>query len=124
LETILGDEKILIKSFNSIYNELDNTNGEPMMNLICNYDEEFGWRVILFLRDKHRPSHYFLEGANQIVISPAAIDLGGVCILPVENDFYKIDKELLVSIFNEVTMSVNDFDNLKAKLKKKSCKLL
>jgi hypothetical protein len=112
------DDKILIKSFNSIYNELDNTNGEPMMNLICNYDEEFGWRVILFLRGEHRSSHYFLEGENKIVLSPAAIDFGGVCILPLENDFYKIDKELLVSIFNEVAMSVNDFDNLNAKLKK------
>jgi hypothetical protein len=109
----------------NIYYDLSNNNGEPMMNLICNYDEEFGWRVILFLRDKHRPSHYFLEGENQIVLSPAAIDLGGVCIVPVENDFYKIDKELLVSIFNEVAMNVDVFDNLKAKLKKKfSGKLL
>lgn len=118
------DDKILTKAFNSIYNELDNNNSEPMMNLICNYDEEYGWRVIIFLRSKHRPSHYYLEGENQIILSPAAIDLGGVCILPVENDFYNIDKELLISIFNEVAMTVNDFDNLKAKLKKNSSKLL
>lgn len=111
------DDKILLKTFNIIYNELDHNNGEPMMNLICNYNEELGWRVIIFLRDKHRPSHYFLKGENQIVLSPAAIDLGGVCILPVEKDFDKIDKELLVSIFNEVTMSFDDFDTLKVKLK-------
>ena len=111
------DDKILLKTFNIIYNELDYNNGEPMMNLICNYDEELGWRVIIFLRSKHRSSHYFLKGENQIVLSPAAIDLSGVCILPVENDFNKIDKELLVSIFNEVTMSFDDFDTLKVKLK-------
>ena len=111
------DDKILLKTFNIIYNELDYNNGEPMMNLICNYDKELGWRLIIFLRDKHRPSHYYLEGENQIILSLAAIDLGGVCILPVENDFYKIDKELLVSIFNEVTMSFDDFDTLKVKLK-------
>ena len=110
------DDKILIKAFNSIYNELENTNGEPMLNLICNYDE-LGWRLIIFLRIKHRPSHYYLEGENQIIFSPAAIDLGGVCILPVENDFYKIDKELLICIFNEVTVSVNDFESLKDNLK-------
>ena len=88
------------------------------MNLICNYDEALGWQVILFLRAKHRPSHYFLEGEKQIIFSPAAIDLGGVCIIPVENDFHKIDKELLISIFKEVALSANDFETLKVKLKK------
>ena len=111
------DDKILIKAFNSIYNELDKTNGEPMINLICNFDLEYGWLLIIFLRSKHRPSHYFLEGENRIIFSPAAIDLGGVCILPVENDFYKIDKELLKSIFNEVTVGANDFEILKVNLK-------
>jgi ATP adenylyltransferase/5',5'''-P-1,P-4-tetraphosphate phosphorylase II len=111
------DDKILLKAFKSIYNELNDINSEPLMNLICNYDEEFGWRLIIFLRGKHRPSHYYLEGENQIILSPAAIDLGGVCILPVEKDFYKIDKELLISIFNEVAISLNDFESLKVKLK-------
>jgi ATP adenylyltransferase/5',5'''-P-1,P-4-tetraphosphate phosphorylase II len=111
------DDKILIKAFNSIYNELEKKNGEPMMNLICNYDEELRWWLIIFLRSKHRPSHYYLKGENQIILSPAAIDLGGVCILPVESDFYKIDKESLISIFNEVTIGVNDFESLRENLK-------
>lgn len=116
-----NDDKILLKAFNNfydIYSELISNNGEPMMNLICNYDEECGWRVIIFLRSKHRPSHYYLEGENRIMLSPAAIDLGGVCITPVEKDFEKIDKESLKSIFNEVALSVNDFEVLKVKLKK------
>ncbi len=115
-----NDDKILLKAFNNfydIYSELNSNNGEPMMNLICNYDEEFGWRVIIFLRSKHRPSHYYLEGENQIMLSPAAIDLGGICIVPLEKDFNKIDKELLKSIFNEVILSVNDFETVKLKLK-------
>jgi hypothetical protein len=111
------DDKLLIKAFSLIYNELESTNGEPMMNLICNYDEELGWQLIIFLRSKHRPSHYYLEGENQIILSPAAIDLGGICILPVKNDFYKIDKELLISIFNEVVIGVNDFESLIINLK-------
>lgn len=115
-----NDDKILLKAFNNfydIYSELNGNNGEPMMNLICNFDEEYGWRVIIFLRSKHRPSHYYLEGENQIMLSPAAIDLGGICIVPLEKDFNKIDKELLKSIFNEVILSVNDFETLKLKLK-------
>ncbi len=115
-----NDDKILLKAFNNfydIYSELNSNNGEPMMNLICNFDEEYGWRVIIFLRSKHRPSHYYLEGENQIMLSPAAIDLGGICIVPLEKDFNKIDKELLKSIFNEVILSVHDFETVKRKLK-------
>ncbi len=115
-----NDDKILLKAFNNfydIYSELNSNNGEPMINLICNYDEEYGWRVIIFLRSKHRPSHYYLEGENRIMLSPAAIDLGGVCITPLEKDFAKIDKESLKSIFNEVAISSNDFETLKQKLK-------
>jgi hypothetical protein len=115
-----NDDKILLKAFNNfydIYSELISNNSEPMMNLICNFDEEYGWRVIIFLRSKHRPSHYYLEGENRIMLSPAAIDLGGVCITPLEKDFDKIDKELLKSIFNEVALSVKNFETLKLKLK-------
>ena len=115
-----NDDKILLKAFNNfydIYSELNSNNGEPMMNLICNFDEEFGWRVIIFLRSKHRPSHYYSEEEKRIMLSPAAIDLGGVCITPLEKDFNKIDKELLKSIFNEVALSVKNFETLKLKLK-------
>ena len=116
-----NDDKILLKAFNNfydIYSELNSNGGEPMMNLICNFDEEYGWRVIILLRSKHRPSHYYLEEENRIMLSPAAIDLGGVCITPVEKDFDKINKESLKSIFREVTLSDNDFEDLKFKLKK------
>jgi hypothetical protein len=115
-----NDDKILLKAFNNfydIYRELNSYNGEPMMNLICNFDEEYGWRVIIFLRSKHRPSHYYLEEENRIMLSPAAIDLGGVCITPVEKDFDKIDKESLKNIINEVALGVNEFETLKQKLK-------
>jgi len=115
-----NDDRILQKAFNNfydIYNELNNNNGEPMMNLISNYEEEFGWRVIIFLRSNHRPSYYYLKEENRIMLSPAAIDLGGVCITPLEKDFDKIDKDLLQSIFNEVTLTINDFETLKLKLK-------
>ena len=114
-----NDDKILLKAFTDfydIYSELNSNNDEPMMNLICNLDEEYGWRVIIFLRSKHRPSHYYLEEENRIMLSPAAIDFGGVCITPVEKDFEKIDKKSLKSIFNEVAISSNDFETLKQKL--------
>jgi hypothetical protein len=116
-----NDEEILLKAFNNfydIYSELNNNNSEPMMNIICNFDEEYGWRVIIFLRSKHRPSHYYLEEENRIMLSPAAIDLGGVCILPVEKDFDKIDKKIIKEIFTEVFLNKDGFIHITSALKK------
>jgi len=116
-----NDDKILLKAFNNfydIYSELNSNNGEPMMNLICNFDEDNGWRVIIFLRSKHRPSHYYLEGENRIMLSPAAIDLGGVCITPVEKDFETVDKKILKEIFNEVFLNRDGFFHITSALKK------
>ena len=116
-----NDDRILLKAFNNIcdiYSELNSISDEPMVNLICNFDEEYGWRVIVFLRSKHRPSHYYLEGENRIIFSPAAIDLGGVCITPIEKDFEKIDKKLLKEMFDEVSLNKDSFDNITSTLKK------
>ena len=116
-----NDDKILLKAFTDfydIYSELNSNNDEPMMNLICNFDEEYGWRVIIFLRSKHRPSHYYLEGENRIMLSPAAIDLGGVCITPVEKDFEKINKKIIKEIFNEVFLNNAEFVHITSALKK------
>jgi hypothetical protein len=116
-----NDDRILLKAFNNIcdiYSELNSISDEPMVNLICNFDEEYGWRVIVFLRSKHRPSHYYLEGENRIIFSPAAIDLGGVCITPIEKDFEKIYKKLLKEMIDEVSLNKDSFDNITSTLKK------
>ncbi len=63
-----------------------------MMNIISNYEQKSGWRVIIFLREKHRPSHYFAKEENQLLISPASVDLGGVLITPRQKDFEKFRK--------------------------------
>lgn len=114
------DEELLEKSFGKfykVYAELMNENDEPLMNIISFYDEEFGWRIIVFLRAKHRSHHYFEEGENKILVSPAAIDLGGVCIFPREEDFDRVDKNLLRDIFLEVFIDKSILDELTKNLK-------
>ena len=58
--------------------------------------------LIIFMRDKHRPSHYFAEGDANILLSPASVDMGGVFITPLEKDFAKISEKNLVEITDEV----------------------
>ena len=102
--------------FYEICNSVLGTNEEPMMNIITSFEEEFGWQVIIFLREKHRSSHYFAEGEDKILLSPASVDLGGVCITPLEKDFESITKEKLTEILSEVSISKNKFELIKKKI--------
>ncbi|MCC6396228.1 MAG: DUF4922 domain-containing protein, partial [Bacteroidetes bacterium] len=61
--------------------ELKGETDEPMVNLIAWYDT-LTWYVLVFPRVQHRPSFFFAEGDARLLISPAAVDLGGVSVTP------------------------------------------
>lgn len=111
IESSVKDELIdLFKCFLDYYETQISYEEEPMMNILSSFDvQSNSWRIIIFLREKHRPSHFFAEGEKQFLLSPAAVDIGGVCILPRENDFNKISKEDIVDIFKEVFLSEEKF---------------
>ena len=116
-----AEQQMIENSFGTIYKEyekISKTESEPMMNLLCNYDKEFGWSLIIFLRSKHRPECFYKNDPDKILISPAAIDLGGVVVTPREEDFVKVDKELLQQIFKEVSLDNETFSALAKKVKK------
>lgn len=99
------------KYFQILFKELEKISppgDEPMMNIIAYYRDE-KWIVIIILREKHRPDRYFEEGENNILLSPASVDLGGVCITPLEKDFNKITKDVLADIFHEVILNDEKF---------------
>jgi hypothetical protein len=79
------------------------TSEEPMLNILCGFNEG-DWRVIVFPRSKHRPDAFFKEGSDRIMISPAAVDIGGLIITPLEKDFNGVDAPLVESIFREVSV--------------------
>jgi hypothetical protein len=91
------------------------SDGEPMLNILGFYTDH-AWRIIVFPRAKHRPSFYFNEGPDKLLISPAAVELGGVCTTPREEDFEKVTREHLVQMFNEVSVSRENFAAIKARL--------
>ena len=78
---------------------------EPMLNLLCLY-EELGWTVILFPRRKHRPACYYAEGGERLLCSPASVDLGGVFILPREEDFRRMTADDVARILQEVCIDI------------------
>lgn len=79
---------------------------EPMVNIICTREERF-WTIYLFPRARHRPACYFAEGGERLTISPGAIDMAGVVVIPDRADFERIEAGRLVSIFSEVSYDPN-----------------
>jgi hypothetical protein len=108
--------KSFLKIF-EVYGKISKAVPEPMLNIISIYDEIFGWSVIIFLRSKHRPECFYKDDPERMLISPAAIDLGGIVVSPREEDFVRIDKELLQKIIREVSLDQETFSLLSKKLK-------
>jgi len=103
--------------FHNAFAEISPAGEEPMMNIEA-WFENGEWRVILFPRAKHRPSVFYAEGDRHMLLSPAAIDMGGVCTTPLEKDFRKITKDNLVEIYAEVTLPADGFANIESRLVK------
>ncbi|PKO98098.1 MAG: DUF4922 domain-containing protein [Bacteroidetes bacterium HGW-Bacteroidetes-8] len=95
--------------FEKILSTLEIKEGErePMVNILCWYDKQV-YTTLLYIRSKHRPSHYFAEGEANILLSPASVDLGGVLITPLEKDFEKIDQNHIREIMNEICISASE----------------
>lgn len=81
---------------------------EPLLNVLGYFINE-EWVTVIFPREKHRPTYYFEEGEKNILLSPASVDMGGVCITPLEKDFIKITKEEIVDIYKQVSLNDNAF---------------
>ncbi len=81
----------------------DTTEMEPMFNLHAVF-QEGKWRVLLFPRQKNRPDLYYREGAEQVLISPGSVEMGGLLVAPVERDFRRLNPEIIRHIYREVSV--------------------
>ena len=78
--------------------------GEPQLNILCwkeRTDSDTVFRILVIPRKAHRPSCYYAPEGEAVRISPASVDLGGVFIVPVEEDFRRTDAGVLQSIIRE-----------------------
>lgn len=85
---------------------------EPRMNVIC-------WRqaggagredeliTLVFPRKKHRPDCY-----PNLMVSPGALDMGGLLITPREEDFLRITPEQAAGILHEVALTEEDLQSI------------
>jgi SpoIID/LytB domain protein len=99
-----------------IYRALPIVEGEnePRMNVIAwreRGDESRGDEIItlVFPRKKHRPDCY---ADGSMLVSPGALDMGGLFITPREEDFRKLTMEWAVAILREVTMTEEELQGV------------
>ncbi|MDR1646125.1 MAG: DUF4922 domain-containing protein [Tannerellaceae bacterium] len=104
-----------ISLFRHVYNALPlvNNEPEPRMNLFSRYD---GGRrqLILIPRRLHRPRQYYAPGAERLLTSPGAADIGGVFITALASDYERITPFLLRDIYAQVSFPADvlkDFFN-------------
>ncbi len=90
--------------FEKVYQALPHNKEEPMLNLLM-WRNQGRWITCLFPRTAHRPSCYYAEDKENILLSPASVDMGGVFITPLEKDFEKITAKEIEKILSEVSPS-------------------
>ncbi len=114
---ISPDKQTMEEAFEKLYRLLDLKNEEePMMNVLCSFVEN-EWRVIVFPRIRQRPLCFFREGDKKMVVGAASVEMGGIVVLPREEDFRKITSEDIAEIYEDVLINADEFEKLKNKLR-------
>jgi hypothetical protein len=99
-----SDREKIVRIFDLLYtrlSKLQQDKPEPMLNILTEF-ESGEWIIHIIPRKLHRPAQFFAEDCGQLLISPAAVDLGGVIITPREDDFNRIRKSDVEDIFRQV----------------------
>jgi hypothetical protein len=110
LITIAGSDDVQLENvFERIVrllNKAFHSDDEPMINILAQHDGNI-WIIHIFPRKKHRPAQYYAQGDDQILLSPASIDMGGVIIVPREKDFNRLTGSDIADIYDQVSVDEN-----------------
>ena len=84
---------------------------EPRFNLLF-WNHQGKLKLVFIPRAAHRPWQYSADGVENILFSPAAVEMGGVCIFARREDFEKMDSTLLQNMLQQVVYPNAPFANL------------
>ena len=114
--SVENDARLFGIVYNSLPQQADEA--EPMMNIVV-WKEGLDTVSVVFPRRKHRPDCYSKEGDEQYLISPGALDMGGLLILPRQTDFERIDERLLMEVMKEVVLPTEAMQEVTEKIRNK-----
>lgn len=114
-----ANEHLFKKLYASLKKDEDDI--EPMLNILaftkrCTYSDNKCVVSVIIPREKHRPDCYFDE-ANKCLVSPGALDMGGLIITPRNEDFVTMDTEKAASIIAECGVSHQEETDIIKRLK-------
>ena len=92
---------------------------EPMMNIVAWYSGESFVSVVI-PRRKHRPDCYYAKGESQMLISPGALDMAGLVVMPRENDFVKAQPHKIIAAIKECGITDAEGSDIADNLKKEN----
>ena len=95
---------------------------EPMMNIIM-WQSDNAVHSVVLPRRKHRPDCYTATGDAQYIISPGAVDMGGLIITPREQDFRRVTPELILDIYRELSLTPEQIQEVAEKVKSEKLKV-
>jgi hypothetical protein len=79
---------------------------EPLLNIVCAVDQG-SLSAYVFPRARHRPSSFDANGDERLVVSPGAIDMAGVLVVPDRDDFVRLDAEKVARVYAEVSLAAD-----------------
>ncbi|HOJ52711.1 MAG TPA: DUF4922 domain-containing protein [Syntrophales bacterium] len=100
----------------SAWQEVSGEEGEPMLNLIASFDDG-NWHVYLFPRLAHRPQRFFLEGEARLIVTPGAVEMGGVLVTVYEEDFFRLDGKMIEEIMGDVLAGEKTLERIDLRFK-------
>ena len=113
IRTLPADRNCLL--FEKLYKALPVADGEyePRMNILCwrqtgSAGREDELIIVIFPRRKHRPDCYEATGEAQMLVSPGALDMGGLLITPRPEDFERMTAEKAAGLLQEVTLTPDE----------------
>lgn len=104
--------------FHSLYKSLPTTGREePMMNIVAWNDKNGHFISVVLPRAKHRPDCYYQNSGP--MVSPGALDMGGLIITPRQEDFEKLTSNQAIGILQECSLPQAKVEKITEKLKAK-----
>ena len=108
LRTVICVEAITpratVEALRYLYEYYADNGEEPMMNLVCVATPQ-SIRLFVFPRKAFRPWQYSTQNLHeQLLISPATVEMAGILITPREEDFNKLTEQDVLSIYQQISM--------------------
>lgn len=108
------DNALFRKVYDALPMQADDT--EPMLNIVAWRDGDDHLSVV-FPRRKHRPDCYYANDGTQMLVSPGTLDMAGLVITPRKEDFERISAKQIKRIFDEVSVTEEDFSAIIDKIR-------